>query len=345
MKRLLQLLLLLLLLPVCATAAAEKTMVIAPRVEDVYLAEQYIDGETTVMVITELTSAQRKELNAWLAERGAAEVVEGTYTRVSNTKAATLKKKWGISSGSKGYRYLVTQVRLAQPEVLVWSVDPAEEDLTSYVSGMMDQLVRDAYDPDFRGTDSVEQYGWTVTTLVNAADGTSSAVDVSDILAELTEKWGEAVTPEIPDAPELNAEGFLDSGSFSWKDTKAGTYYYVDEDIRVTITKHSVSRRIWYEADVVRRADSAEHLHVAQANEKGTKVKASTAAAGWVLAINSDYHQYRSGTSVGIILRNGEVISDKTTKTQYSNKLTTLDSLLLTKDGGFAVYPNTTLTA
>ena len=237
-------------------------------------------------------------------------------------------------------------MRLAQPEELVWATDPAEEALYTHVSAIMSTLVLDVYDPTVRGTVSVEQYGWQVTTLVNAVTGEKEAVDVSGIMARLREKWGSAYTPEIPLEPQLNAEGFLDEGSFSWKDEEAGVYYYVDTDLRVTITKHTnTTRRIWYEADVLRRPGSETHLHVEQANAKGNKVKAAAAAAGYVLAINSDYHQNRSGKGKGIIVRSGVVESDKTTGKQYPNKLVTLDSLLLTKDGGFAVYPNTTLTA
>ena len=67
--RILLLILLLLLLTV-SCACAEKIMVIVPRAEDVYRAEQYIDSDTTVMVMTSLTAAEKETLNTWLTERG-----------------------------------------------------------------------------------------------------------------------------------------------------------------------------------------------------------------------------------------------------------------------------------
>ena len=344
MKRILLLLPLLLLL-ILPTAQAEKTLVIATRAEDVYVAEQYIGSDTAVLVMTGLTAKQSGTLNAWLKERGAGEALTGSYSKLTAYTEKKLNSQWKTTE-TKAYRSLIARIRVTQPETLVWSVDPEAQDLTAYMASLMAQAVQDAQDPTFRGTETIDQYGCTVAALVNAATGETTVVDASGLLQTLTEKWGTAVTPEIPGLPQLNAEGFLDEGSFSWKDAEAGTYYYVDTDIRVTITRHINSLdRIWYEADVLRRAGAEEHLHVAQADEKGRKIDADTAAAGWVLAVNSDYHQNRTGRSVGIIVRDGVVVSAHTLTKANANRIDNLDSLMLTKDGGFTVWPGTTLTA
>ena len=64
-----------------------------------------------------------------------------------------------------------------------------------------------------------------------------------------------------------------------------------------------------------------------------------------MLAVSTDYHQnrrYRKNT--GLIIRNGELLYTDTVQDSAIRAIPDLDSLLLTRDGGFEVYPATELT-
>ena len=167
-------------------------------------------------------------------------------------------------------------------------------------------------------------------------------------MTPLRTKWGELTVPEVPGAPELNAEGFTDGEPFTYIDEDKGVWYYVSSDIKVSLTRHKREggvALIWYEAEVWRRADSDEFLHVYAPDYSKKTYKGKTLSANWVLTVNSDYHQKRGAKQAGLIIRGGDLkYTDQLQKTNI-RIIPNMDNLLLTKDGGFEVYPATELTA
>lgn len=148
--------------------------------------------------------------------------------------------------------------------------------------------------------------------------------------------------------PVLNEEGFLDVGEYVYANDEAGVWRYVDDQLKVEIyrctgTNAKGSNLTWFEAEVWSRGDEIWRVF---SNVEGKHM--STAAWPYavaqknqlVLGISTDFAQNRypkKDASVGIIIRNGKVFSDKT-RPATSKKWPPLDVLALYPDGNMEVY-------
>ena len=343
--------LLLLLLIVTAllllSSAALADVLIAALPEDVYAAGEHVTADTQVIVLTTLTGKEDKALADHLAQRGAPEAIQVKFKRLNNYKAATVKASWKPSVNA--YIRLLTAVRELQPETISWYADPAQADLHACVGPLLRQLCLDADDPAVRGSDAVLQYGCTVRTLNDLATGEVTVIEEKPWMAALIRLWGDGTLPVIEGAPGLNEAGFLDEGTFVHKDPDAGVWQYISDSLRVTVTRHAMTDKyphVWFEADIVRRDSDSPMLHC----EAGTDRYKNTVdtlgmAQGNVLAINTDYYQYRfnTRTRIGLIVRAGEIVHDNPGK-EGAAGVPNLSSVLLTREGGFSVYHTGTLT-
>lgn len=148
--------------------------------------------------------------------------------------------------------------------------------------------------------------------------------------------------------PVLNEAGFLDVGEYVYINEEAGVWRYVDDKLKVEIYrctgKNAQGKNLtWYEAEVWSREDESWRIF---SNVEGKHM--STAAWPYivaqknqaVLAISTDFAQNRyprKDASVGIIIRNGKVFSEKT-RPADSKKWPPLDVLALYPDGNMEVY-------
>ena len=165
----------------------------------------------------------------------------------------------------------------------------------------------------------------------------------------------ETVAAEPGAFPVLNEEGFLDVGEYVYENDEAGVWRYVDDQLKVEIYRRTGknekgSNLLWYEAEVWTRGDETWQLFT---NNPGKHMSGN--AWPWivaqknqtVLAINTDYAQHRypkKDKSVGIVIRNGKVFSDKTKNT--TNKAwPPLDVLALYPDGNMEIYESAEKTA
>ena len=165
----------------------------------------------------------------------------------------------------------------------------------------------------------------------------------------------ETVAEEPGAFPVLNEEGFLDVGEYVYENAEAGVWRYVDDQLKVEIYRRTDknekgSNLLWYEAEVWTRGDETWQLFT---NNEGKHMSGN--AWPWiiaqknqtVLAINTDFAQHRypkKDKSVGIVIRNGKVFSDKTKNT--TNKAwPSLDVLALYPDGRMEVYESAEKTA
>ena len=165
----------------------------------------------------------------------------------------------------------------------------------------------------------------------------------------------ETVAEEPGAFPVLNEEGFLDVGEYVYENAEAGVWRYVDDQLKVEIYRRTGknekgSNLLWYEAEVWTRGDETWQLFT---NNEGKHMSGN--AWPWiiaqknqtVLAINTDFAQHRypkKDKSVGIVIRNGKVFSDKTKNT--TNKAwPSLDVLALYPDGRMEVYESAEKTA
>ena len=145
--------------------------------------------------------------------------------------------------------------------------------------------------------------------------------------------------------PELNEEGFLDSGEFVYENSKEGVWRYCSDTLKVEIFRKQTKKpaRVWYEAEVW-CAEGGDVPHMIP-NDPEKWLKSAdypykiARKNGTVLAVSSDYCQTRiqQKIRVGIIIRNGEVISEKTWPAKAS-KFPNLDCLALYPDGDMKVF-------
>ena len=156
--------------------------------------------------------------------------------------------------------------------------------------------------------------------------------------------------------PELNAEGFLDSGEFVWEDPDAGVWRYCSETLKVEVIRREETDPIklrWYDAEVWSRGETFGTItnkpgkHFSEADWPQNVASKN----GAVLAVNADYGCHRWGHTknkkeryrVGIMLRDGEI------KSEYTKPANTgvpnLDTLAIYPDGNMEVYGRDELTA
>ena len=306
---------------------------------------EQVTSDTQVIVLSSGNASQKKTLAATLKAAGAPEAVSGSFKRLKTYTAEKLKSWEG---STKYHTWLVTQFRKYGDGQVMWYTDPSREVLRSSMLQMLTSAATDAADPRVRGTEGVDQYGAEILSLKAADTGEVTQVPQSTLLADTLEAFGEVIVPQIADAPQLNARGFLEEGSFHYVDEDAGVWYYVDSELSVTITKHirtGDNRLVWYEADIIRAEDAEPHLHVVRGDYNSKKAfAASTLAQGWIFAMNGDYHHGRK-SGKGLIIRNGVVEESSQLGSIMAKTLPNLDTLLLKTDGTFSTRPASVLTA
>ena len=155
--------------------------------------------------------------------------------------------------------------------------------------------------------------------------------------------------------PVLNEDGFLDIGEFVYANEEAGVWRYVAQNLKVEIYRltgknEKGSNLTWYEAEVWSRNDETWRFFT---NNEGKHMSGNA----WpyivaqknqiVLAINTDFAQHRypkKNNSVGIVIRDGKVFSDKTKNTTHK-AWPPLDVLALYPDGRMEIYESAEKTA
>ncbi|MGN1368528.1 MAG: phosphodiester glycosidase family protein [Aristaeellaceae bacterium] len=155
--------------------------------------------------------------------------------------------------------------------------------------------------------------------------------------------------------PALNEDGFLDAGEFVYINDEAGVWRYVAQNLKVEIYRCTGknakgSNLTWYEAEVWSRNGEIWQLFT---NNEGKHMSGAARPSlvaqknQVVLGINTDFAQARypeKDNTVGIIIRDGKVFSDKTLKAN-SKRWPPVDVLALYPDGSMEVYDSDEHTA
>jgi len=162
-----------------------------------------------------------------------------------------------------------------------------------------------------------------------------------------TEPAAEAVPASTePGAfPPLNSQGFLDADEeFVYENPEEGIWRYASDTLRVEIYKHYVKEdnQTWFEAEIW--AAEGETFHMLANNEDKRMTSTNWPADiakkhGTVIAVNSDFAhlRYQQKSRMGVILRDGEILSEKT-KGKNANGFPNLDTLALLPDGDMKVF-------
>ena len=153
-----------------------------------------------------------------------------------------------------------------------------------------------------------------------------------------------APTPAV-DWPERDEDGFLkDDGEFVFEADKEGLWIYLSPKLQVMITAHkdtSVPLE-WFETEI--RTRDGERFYTVQTDPEhpGRKFRypyAIAREAGCVLAFSDDFFATRmsKGETVGIIIRDGQIISRETNRNS-GHHLPNLDMMALFPDGSMKVF-------
>ena len=166
-------------------------------------------------------------------------------------------------------------------------------------------------------------------------------------------------TPRLPEEavalPALNAEGFLADESaepFVHADRNDGHWYYISQNLYIEIVRKYTPRQniTWFETEIRCTPESMPQSLLAQgAKEPGhnflsPKVIAEQYDA--IFAISDDFYGHRwynKGTQ-GVIIRNGEIKSEKTLPAN-NKKWPYLEILALFDDGSMQVFESDEHTA
>ena len=171
-----------------------------------------------------------------------------------------------------------------------------------------------------------------------------------------------APTPVRPQAdpglPELDAEGFLPEGEtepFVYENAEDGHWIYLSDDISVDIQRMTDETvpLIWFESRIRTRNEARLGRLLAQKKGKDpghTFLKPQDILDCYdnvIFACSDDFFGYRWNfkQTQGIILNNGEVLSEKTFKKLNNKAWPQLDILAVFRDGTAKAYPSNAYTA
>ncbi|MBQ9252328.1 MAG: phosphodiester glycosidase family protein [Clostridia bacterium] len=154
------------------------------------------------------------------------------------------------------------------------------------------------------------------------------------------------------DWPELNEQGFLDSGEFVYENDAEGLWRYASDSLWVEVRRiiQEKPARTWYEAEI-RCAEGGDVPHMIPLNPDKWMTARDypyklTRTTQTVIAISADYawHRYVTKARMGIVLRDGKVYSEKTRK-KGAKQFPNLDTLALFPDGDMQVFDSDEKTA
>ena len=153
-----------------------------------------------------------------------------------------------------------------------------------------------------------------------------------------------APTP-VPDWPERDPEGYLKGdGEYVYENDDGGLWIYLSRTLQVIITSHRDSSvpLEWFETEILTRDGESFYTVQTDPERPGKKYQypyVIAKEAGCVLAFSDDFFAARMAAfdTVGIIIRDGQIISSKTNRTS-GHHLPNLDMLALFRDGSMAAY-------
>lgn len=155
-----------------------------------------------------------------------------------------------------------------------------------------------------------------------------------------------------PETPERDAEGFLVSeGEFIWEDDEGGLWMYLSRTLQVVIRRLQDKSipLIWFETEVRTRGEERFRTVMTNPDHPARNYKFPYKIAqeeGFVLGFTDDFYadRMKNNQTVGIIIREGRIISDKTNRKRNSH-LPNLDMMIQYPDGRLEVCGCTEYTA
>ena len=148
----------------------------------------------------------------------------------------------------------------------------------------------------------------------------------------------------LPETPERDGEGFLaEEGEFIYADDAAGLWIYLSPTLQVEIRRQQDNRipLVWFETDIRTRGEERFRTVMTDPDHPGKNYRYPFSIArdeGFVLGFTDDFYAERmtKKQTVGIIIREGQIISAKTNK-KRNNRLPNLDMMIQYPDGRLEV--------
>lgn len=144
--------------------------------------------------------------------------------------------------------------------------------------------------------------------------------------------------------PALNDKGFNDGAEFVYANADEGVWRYASATLKVEIFRRTQDspKQIWYEAEVWATEDNIFSMIPNDPDKRMTSLDwpyQIARGSKTVLAVNSDYAHLRiqQKKRVGILIRQGEIISDQTLA-KNKGTFPNLDTLAILPDGDMRVY-------
>ena len=155
----------------------------------------------------------------------------------------------------------------------------------------------------------------------------------------------------MPETPERDDGGFLAEGEFIHEDDEAGLWIYLSPTLQVEIRRQQDDRipLIWFETEIRTRGEERFRTVMTDPEHPGKKNRYPFDIArdeGFVLGFSDDFYAERMNKkeTVGIIIREGQIINSKTKKKRDSH-LPNLDMMIQYPDGRLEVCDCTEFTA
>jgi len=154
------------------------------------------------------------------------------------------------------------------------------------------------------------------------------------------------------DWPERDAEGFLEGdGEFFYENDEAGQWTYLNRNLQIFIRrgKETSIPLEWFETEILTRNGESFRTAITDPEHPGKKFRYPydiSRDEGFVLGFSDDFYATRMADkeTVGIIIREGRIISDKT-NSKTGHHLPNLDMMAQYPDGRLEVYECTEFTA
>ena len=248
----------------------------------------------------------------------------------------------GLKKGDKGEEVRALLLRLFDLGYLQ-SVKDAGDAYTARLSG---------YVRAFQGRNSLPETGEADASTLQAiysGDAVKAPLPEDRPLYNIDPDEAPSVYPE--DLPLTDELGFLPAGSkpYLFKDRDAGYWRYLSDRLSVEITRfyQSEGQIEWFEAYIRTREGGGPYSIESRRDGKATESPLKMVEReGAVFAVTDDYYQYRvrNDQRVGIVVRDGEIRSDRT-YTQRRSRIPSLEVLALFADGTMKTFASDAHTA
>lgn len=158
--------------------------------------------------------------------------------------------------------------------------------------------------------------------------------------------------PDETGWPKRDSQGFLSSGmEFFMEDDESGRWIYLGRDLQISIVrmKDASIPLVWFETDIIFRNKESFRTIQTDPEHPGKKFQYPyiiSREAQFVLGFSDDFFANRmaDGETVGIIIRDGEIISANTNR-KTGHHLPNLDMMALFPDHSAEVYECNEITA